>query len=70
MNPAALIAARVSAGKSRREACELIGKTESHLAKIERGEVRLFADDALALARFYGVTVCHLLTGEPESRFM
>lgn len=69
MNPAAMLAARLAAKISRRNAAAKIGKTESHLAKIERGEVRLFADDALTLARFYGVTVCHLLTGKPESRF-
>lgn len=65
-----LLSARVSAGKSRRVAAAAIGRTDSHLAKIERGEVRLFADDAVTLANFYGVTVCHLLTGQQDSRLV
>jgi transcriptional regulator with XRE-family HTH domain len=49
--------ARVSAGLTIKEAAALVGKTDSHLSKIERGVVNISAPDALKLARIYGATV-------------
>ena len=59
--------AREAAGMSLEAASERIGKTASHLSKIERGLVSLMAFDALNLAHIYGVTVEDLLT-EEESK--
>lgn len=52
-----LRAARLAAGHTLKTAGELIGKTDSHLSKIERGAVTLSAADAVRLARVFGVTV-------------
>lgn len=52
-----LRAARLAAGYTLKRAGEAIGKTASHLSKIERGAVTLTAADAVNLARVYGVTV-------------
>ena len=49
--------ARTAAGMDLATAGGLIGKNASHLSKIERGKVRLAAEDAVVLARAYGVTV-------------
>lgn len=52
-----LRAARMAAGYSLKAAGAMIGKTASHLSKIERGLVTLTAADAVTLARAYGATV-------------
>ena len=49
--------ARTAAGMDLATAGGRIGKNASHLSKIERGKVRLSAEDAVILARAYGVTV-------------
>lgn len=61
-----LRAARLASGYTLKRAGEAIGKTESHLSKIERGLVTLTAADAVTLARAFGVTVESMMeTGEP-----
>lgn len=53
--------ARLALGYSQAEAGALIGKTQSHFGKIERGAVVLTAADAVTLAKAFGVTVDSLL---------
>lgn len=61
-----LRAARLAAGYTLQRAGEAIGKTASHLSKIERGAVTLTAADAVTLGRAYGVTVESMMrAGEP-----
>ena len=52
---------RLAAGMTQAAAGQLIGVNQSHFGKIERGTVRLWADDALALARAFGVDVADLV---------
>lgn len=52
-----LRAARIAAGLTLVDAGRAIGKSASHLSKIERGAVTLLFVDAVALARRYGVPV-------------
>lgn len=54
--------ARQAAGLTLLQAGWHIGKTQSHMSKIERGAVALLARDAVTLARVYGVTVDSLLS--------
>ena len=54
--------ARMKAGLSQVEAAGVIEKTQSHYAKIERGEIGLTADDALSLCRHFGLTIEELMT--------
>ena len=56
-----LRAARLAAGITARAAGDLIGRTESTYAKIERGEVRLTRALAEILAPAYGVAVDSIL---------
>lgn len=53
---------RQTAGLTLLQAGRHIGKTQSHMSKIERGAVALLARDAVTLARVYGVTVDSLLS--------
>ena len=52
----------MKAGLSQVEAAGVIEKTQSHYAKIERGEIGLTADDALSLCRHFGLTIEELMT--------
>lgn len=53
--------AREAAGLSQAAAGRIIGRTQSHFAKIERGAVGLDVRDAVQLAQALGVTVESLL---------
>lgn len=52
---------RQKAGLTQSQLGAVIGKTQSHFAKIERGETELTARDAIALAAHLGTTVESLL---------
>lgn len=52
---------REAAGLSQAAAGRIIGRTQSHFAKIERGAVSLDVRDAVRLAEALGVTVESLL---------
>lgn len=52
-----LHAARTSAALSLSQCAEVIGVTKDHMAKIERGVVRLDVARAVRLARWIGVSV-------------
>ncbi len=54
--------ARRAAGLSQAAAGQLIGKTQSHFAKIERGEVALSAADALTLCKALALDLDTLLS--------
>lgn len=58
-------AAREAAEMTLVDAGRLIGKTASHLSKIERGFVSISAHDAVILARAYGVTVESMMETSP-----
>ena len=62
-----LIAARRARGMTQREAGALINKTQSHYCKIERGESRLSAGDALTLCREFGLDLSELLRPTDQS---
>ena len=53
--------ARLAAGMTQAAAGQLIGVNQSHFGKLERGTVRLWADDALTLARAFEVDVAELI---------
>lgn len=53
--------ARIKADLTQRRAGELIGKTESHYSKIERGEVDLRATEALVLCNNFNLSLAELL---------
>lgn len=57
-----MIAHRLAAGLTQAQAGALIGKTQSHYSKIERGEVQLSARDAATLCAAFGITLSQLLT--------
>jgi len=57
-----LIRARVSRDLSQATAGQVIGKTQSHYSKIERGTIGLDARDALTLCQYFGVTLDELLS--------
>lgn len=57
-----LAAARVARGLSQSQAGALIGKTQSHYSKIERGAVGLSASEALTLCENLGLSLSQLLT--------
>jgi transcriptional regulator with XRE-family HTH domain len=56
-----LIRARVSANLSQATVGQVIGKTQSHYSKIERGIIGLDAHDALTLCQYFGVGLEELL---------
>jgi len=56
-----LRAARIAAGMSQTKAGALIGKNQSHYAKIERGEVSLSAHEALRLCLRFELSIKALL---------
>lgn len=58
---------RTARGLSQAAAGQLIGKTQSHWAKIEAGKVRLSAADALTLCTAWKVDLSQLLTSGTES---
>ena len=60
--------ARLAAAATQNDAAEILGKTQSHYSKIERGAVELNARDALKLCRAWDVTLSQLLTSDRESR--
>lgn len=53
--------ARESLGMSQAAAAAIIGKTQSHYGKIERGQVSLNAQDALTLCQFFNLNLESLL---------
>lgn len=53
--------ARQEAGLNQRQLGAIIGKNQSHFAKIERGEIDLSARDAITLASYLQTTVESLL---------
>lgn len=54
--------ARRRAGMTQAAAGQLIGVTQSHYSKIERGDVELSARDALTLCQAFGLSLSQLLT--------
>lgn len=58
----ALASARRAAGMSQDAAARLIGRTQSHYSKIERGAVRLTLQDAAKLAAAWNLSLSQLLT--------
>lgn len=56
-----LIDARQSRKMTQAQAGAIIGKTQSHYGKIERGETRLDAGDALKLCNAFGLNLSELL---------
>ena len=59
-----LMEARHAAGLSQGEAGALIGKSQAHFSKIERGVISLDARDALTLCNHLGLTLPQLLESE------
>lgn len=55
--------ARIKAGLTGREMCELLGFGGNQATKIERGEVALSAYDACILCDLFGVTIQELMEG-------
>jgi transcriptional regulator with XRE-family HTH domain len=53
--------ARLAAGMTQAAAGQLIGVNQSHFGKLERGTVRLLAEDALTLAHAFGVDIVELI---------
>lgn len=63
----ALKAARVASGMTQGEAGALIGKTQSHYSKIERGEMEFSASEAAILCRWFRLSIHRLLhTDQPK----
>ena len=58
----ALQQARTAAGMSQQQAAAILGKTQSHYSKIERGAVALSLRDAGKLCREWNLDPSHLLT--------
>lgn len=57
-----LAPARRAAGMTQAQAAALLGKTQSHYSKIERGAVELSARDLATLAKAFAVCPSQLLT--------
>lgn len=57
----ALRAARIAAGLTTATVGQMIGKTQSHYSKIERGAVRLSATDAAKLCTIWGLAIADLV---------
>lgn len=62
----ALIDARRARGMTQKEAGALIGKTQSHYGKIERGLTGLSAADALKLCSEFDLQLADLLRPENQ----
>ena len=59
-----LILARSRAGLSQTDAGALIGKSQSHYGKIERGEIGFSAAEALTLCDRFKLTIQQLLESD------
>lgn len=57
--------ARHAAGLTQAQAGALIGKTQSHYGKVERGIIGLSADEALILTEKLWITLADLVENEP-----
>lgn len=59
---------RLANGMSQTQLASAMGTSQSHIAKIEAGQVRLYLDTAERLARTLGVTIDRLnvLVARPE----
>lgn len=57
--------ARRGAGLTQAQAGALIGKSQSHYGKVERGIIGLSADEALILCNRLGLSLADLLEIEP-----
>ena len=58
--------ARIAADLTQAQAGDLIGKTQSHYGKVERGRIGLSADEALTLCNRLSISLTDLLEIEAE----
>ena len=58
--------ARTAAELTQAQAGDLIGKTQSHYGKVERGRIGLSADEALILCNRLNISLADLLEIEAE----
>ena len=59
-----LIKARKIRGLTQTDVGKLIGKSQSHYAKIERGEIDFSAREALSLCDFFNISLKKLLSSK------